>query len=80
MESEGPLVGKVEECDVKSRHLQGCSPPPVSIKDRWVAPPRASIERTDHMLVYGPNKLMQLCNHLAKTSLPYSKAVAREGE
>jgi hypothetical protein len=26
MESGGPSVGKVGECDVESRHLQGCSP------------------------------------------------------
>jgi hypothetical protein len=26
VESGGPSVGKVRECDVESRHLQGCSP------------------------------------------------------
>jgi hypothetical protein len=41
---------------------------------------QASIECTDHMLVYGPSKLMQLCNYLAKTSLPYSKAIVSEEE
>jgi hypothetical protein len=43
-------------------------------------PPRASIERTDHILVYEPNKLMYLCNQLGEASLLYSKAVVREGE
>jgi hypothetical protein len=67
-----PLVGKGREYDVKSRHLQGWGP--MSYLP-WV-----SIERTDRMLIYGPSKLMWLCNHLAETSLPYSKAVVREGE
>jgi hypothetical protein len=38
VESGGPSIGKVRECDVESRHLQGCSPSPVLIKDRWVSP------------------------------------------
>jgi hypothetical protein len=37
-ESGGPSIGKGRECEVESRHLQGCSPLPVSIKDRWVGP------------------------------------------
>jgi hypothetical protein len=37
-ESEGPSIGKGRECEVESRHLQDFSPPPVSIKDRWVGP------------------------------------------
>jgi hypothetical protein len=28
----------------------------VSVKDRWVGPPRASVECTNRMLVYGPSK------------------------
>jgi hypothetical protein len=32
------LVGKVREWYVESRHLQGCSPPPVSVKDHSVGP------------------------------------------
>jgi hypothetical protein len=31
-------------------------PPPVLVKNRWVGPPRASIECTDHILVYRPSK------------------------
>jgi hypothetical protein len=50
-----PLVGKVGECDVKSRHLQGCSPRLCRLRlVGW--PPRASIERTGRILVYGPSK------------------------
>jgi hypothetical protein len=33
-----PLVEKVGECDVESRYLQSCSPPTVSVNDRWVPP------------------------------------------
>jgi hypothetical protein len=32
------------------------------VKDRWVGPPRASIERTDYMLVFmGPVSLVVGC-------------------
>jgi hypothetical protein len=79
VESGGPSVGKVRECDVESQHLQDCSPACVDLGLMgW--PPRASIERTDRMLVYGPSKTMSLCNHLAEPSLSYSKAVMREEE
>jgi hypothetical protein len=42
-EKRRPSVGKVGECDVESLHLQGCNPPYVSIKDRWVGPRKEAL-------------------------------------
>jgi hypothetical protein len=50
VESEGPSAGKGGECDVVSRHLQGCSPRVCQLWTNGLAP-LASIERIDHMLV-----------------------------
>jgi hypothetical protein len=50
-----PLVGKVGEWYVESWHLQGCSPRICRLRTDGLAP-RASIERTDRILVYGPSK------------------------
>jgi hypothetical protein len=50
VESGGPSVGKVGECDVASRRLQGCSPHLCWLRMMgW--PPQVCIKRTDHMLV-----------------------------
>jgi hypothetical protein len=55
------LVGKGGECDVPSRHLHGCNPPPMSVKDQWVAPPH---EQVLNVLIaywrYGPSKPSRL--------------------
>jgi hypothetical protein len=54
---------------VEGQHLNGCSLRLFRLRADGLAP-QVSIERTDRMLVYGHNKLMLLCSHLAKTSLP----------
>jgi hypothetical protein len=41
---------------VKSWHLQGCSPPPVSVKDRWVDPREQVLNVPIACLCYGPGK------------------------
>jgi hypothetical protein len=46
---------KFGECDVESRHLQDCSPRLCRLRTDELAS-WASTERTDHMLVYGPDK------------------------
>jgi hypothetical protein len=56
VESGGPSVQKVGECDVKSRHLQGCSPPPTSVKDRWVGPCEQVLNVLTAYRRYGPDK------------------------
>jgi hypothetical protein len=38
MESGGLSVGKVRECDVASRHLQGCSPHLCPLRTDGLAP------------------------------------------
>jgi hypothetical protein len=55
VESGEPSIIKFGECDVKSRHLQGCSSHLCRLRIDGLAP-RASIECTDHMLVYKPDK------------------------
>jgi hypothetical protein len=37
-ESGGPSVRKVGECDVESRHLQGCSPRLCQLRTNGLAP------------------------------------------
>jgi hypothetical protein len=49
VESGGLSTGKVGECNMKSRHLQSCSPCLCQLRTDGLAP-RASIERTDHIL------------------------------
>jgi hypothetical protein len=53
------LVGKVGEWCVENRHLHGCTPlpsPPVSIKDRWVAPHEQVLNVLIVCRWYGPGK------------------------
>jgi hypothetical protein len=50
------------------------------VKDRWVGLHEQVLNVPIACWCYGPSKLMYLCHHLAKTSLPYYKAVVREGE
>jgi hypothetical protein len=42
VESGGPSVANVEECDVESRHLQGCSPRLCQLRTDGLAPESAS--------------------------------------
>jgi hypothetical protein len=49
MESGGPSVGKVGECDVKSWYLQCCNPHLCRLRTDGL-PPGESIERIDRML------------------------------
>jgi hypothetical protein len=49
------LVGKVGEWYMKNRHLQDCNPRLCLLRTDNLTP-RASIERTYRMLVYGPTK------------------------
>jgi hypothetical protein len=53
---------------------------PVSVKDRWVGLHEQVLNVPIACWCYGPSKLMYLCHHLAKSYLPYYKAVVREGE
>jgi hypothetical protein len=60
VKSGGPLVGKVGECDVVSRHLQGCSPLLCRLRTDGLAP-----IATDLSLIIGITKIDRkviLCN------------------
>jgi hypothetical protein len=52
----------------------------VSVKDQWVGPRKQVLNVTIACWCYEPSKLMYMCNHLAESSLSYSKAVMREEE
>jgi hypothetical protein len=56
VESGGSSVGKVGECDIESRHFQGCRPLPVSVKDRWVCPREQVLNVPIACRRYGHNK------------------------
>jgi hypothetical protein len=78
VESVGPSVGNVKESDVKSRHLQGCSPHLCWLRIDGLTP-RVSIERTDRMPVFmGSVSRSSYVTTRLKPPSPYSKAVARE--
>jgi hypothetical protein len=73
VESEGPSVGKVGECDVASRHLQGCSPRLCRLRTD-VLPPREQVLNVPIACwCYGPSKPMQpvvkRCLDLITTSM-----------
>jgi hypothetical protein len=49
------------------------------VKDRWVGPPRASIERTNYMLVFmGPVSLVVGCQHKLGFSPRFNAWLGRE--
>jgi hypothetical protein len=52
----------------------------VLVKDRGVDTREQVLNVLIAYWCYEPSKLMYPCNHLAETSLPYSKADAREGD
>jgi hypothetical protein len=60
-----PLVGKVGECDVTSQHLQGCSPPLVSVKNRRVGPREQVLNVLIAYWWYEPSKASSLASTCA---------------
>jgi hypothetical protein len=43
VESGGPLIGKGGECDVPSRHLQGCNPRLCQLRINGLPPPHEQV-------------------------------------
>jgi hypothetical protein len=56
MKNGGPSIGKVREGYVESRHIQGCTPPLVSVRDRWVGPCEQVLNVLTAYQKYKPDK------------------------